>query len=59
MYVLVVWFVVAVNAHSSGPAVNFQEFSSKKRCEEVLTIVCENSKSKYYNSEIRGICVEK
>lgn len=63
MWVLIVIFAIGTGGYTRGPAVNFQEFNSKERCEEALKIIQKGTSEKdFFNNEIikiDGICIKK
>ena len=68
MWVLIVLFSVGTGGYGSGKAVNFQEFTTKERCESALKLINDKTDIRLSNwprdgestiREIHGNCVEK
>jgi hypothetical protein len=60
MWVLVIIFAVGTGGYGTGPAVNFQEFNTKSKCERARETVVTQTRLEYPNVKtLRAFCIER
>jgi hypothetical protein len=60
MWVLVIIFAVGTGGYQTGPAVNFQEFNTRPKCETALKEILYQTRMDYPNLRtLKGFCIER